>query len=130
MQHHKTHSTALIIMAHGSRQAAANEEFQALVNTIDQHNLAYTSIHHCFLELAQPDLHSAVNAALKNNVSAIDVYPLFFNQGNHVQRDIPKQIAEIKQQYPKLTIQALDYFGCHPSLGQIIAEHIVHQKSE
>lgn len=117
----------LVIMGHGSRKAQANDEFKYVVENIELDSLPYHCVNHCFLELATPSLASVVEHAVIENYTHIDLYPLFFNCGNHVARDIPKQIQDIKDQYPTITIKQLDYFGMHRGLPDTIAQHVLQQ---
>ncbi|MRT95061.1 sirohydrochlorin chelatase, partial [Ancylomarina sp. 16SWW S1-10-2] len=56
-----------------------------------------------------------------------DLYPLFFNRGNHVTRDIPAQIAQTQEQHKGCVIRQLDYFGKFEQLGNSVVEHIQEQ---
>ena len=128
---------ALLIMAHGSRKQAANEEFTQLVSHIRQRvmsdisgklsKLHYDTVSHCFLEIAEPRLATAVKDHIVLGYSEFDVYPLFFNNGHHVSRDIPHQVETIKQQH-SIIIRQLNYFGSYTLLGERLLDHVITQK--
>ena len=90
-------SKALLIMAHGSRSETANDEFRALVERVAEAAHAsgqeYVAVIPCFLELAKPSLIEAIQQLEHQPVEAVQLYPLFFNKGKHVGRDIPAQIT-------------------------------------
>jgi sirohydrochlorin ferrochelatase len=119
-------SKVLLIMAHGSRREAANDEFRALVAQIAQTLEGYREVRAIFLELAVPDLAQACAelAGTGEEVTHIDLYPLFFNQGKHVERDIPAQIAQVQQGYPQLSVRQLPYFGSSAQLAGLVVQHI------
>ncbi len=117
----------LIIMAHGSRKEAANQEFITLVEAMKNNPLDYHRIEHCFLEIASPNLQTTVENLLNEGQTQFDLYPLFFNQGNHVSRDIPKQIQHIQERYPNCHIKQLSYFGQYQQLQETIGQHINEQ---
>jgi len=123
---------ALIIMAHGSRRAAANEEFFNLVKKIGNETSGaaqkYCVILPALLEQAPPTLLQ-VCQNLPENVSHIDVYPLFFNQGRHVEKDIPAQVAEVMDALPEKSVQLLTYFGQSDGLAALVLDHITEQSS-
>lgn len=139
-----TAKSTLLIMAHGSRKAAANREFLQLVNSLQAQQLGYSSIVGCFLELASPNLVQAIAACfedvclgdaclegarleaehLEENQTQFELYPLFFNGGNHIKRDIPAQIQQAQQQFPHIQIQQRPYFGSSPLLAQWITQHL------
>ncbi len=120
-----TDHKALIIMAHGSRRAEANEEFFTLVAQIDTNNDLYNIVKPALLEQAPPTLLQACQT-LPDQITHVDVYPLFFNQGRHVERDIPAQVAEVIEAMPDKSFRLLDYFGKSPSLANFVIEQITH----
>ncbi|NIB43972.1 sirohydrochlorin cobaltochelatase [Pseudomaricurvus alkylphenolicus] len=118
---------ALIIMAHGSRRDSANQEFFALVETIDHTSDDYDHCRPALLEQAPPTLLQACQA-LPEHIEAIDVYPLFFNCGRHVEKDIPQQVAEVMEAMPEKNIRLLEYFGRSQGLADLVLGHIFAQK--
>lgn len=120
---------ALLIMAHGSRSDVANDEFRQLVAKVALNNSQYSVVLPCFLELAAPSLMAAMQQVDNQPVEQVDLYPLFFNRGKHVGRDIPHQVAQAQQQYPHLPIQLLDYFGQADALPELLLSHISQQTS-
>lgn len=125
-----THSAALIIIAHGSRLSAANDEFFQLVEAVGTSTGAYQWTLPAFLEAAQPTLLQACDKAIALGASRIDVYPLFFNQGRHVGKDIPALVAEAMDQHPERDIRLLDYFGSHPGMAESICTHLQTQSPD
>ncbi|MFT5116913.1 MAG: sirohydrochlorin ferrochelatase [Kiritimatiellia bacterium] len=119
----------LIIMAHGSRKTEANNEFEQLIKVMSTQGLDYIMIKHCFLEMAEPNLPSVIEECLSLGYKQFDLYPLFFNQGNHVSRDIPEQIQAVQQQHPECSVRQLDYFGSFDQLAHGITEHIYRQNT-
>lgn len=119
----------LLIMGHGSRRTEANQEFQQLVANINAEQLPYDAIRFCFLELTEPRLNTAIDQAIADHYSDIDLYPMFFNHGNHVGRDIPEDIAEVCQQHPHLNLRQLDYFGLFQGLADTINQHVLQQQA-
>jgi sirohydrochlorin ferrochelatase len=57
-------------------------------------------------------------------VETVQVYPLFFNKGKHVSRDIPDQVEEARQRHPHLRIELLEYFGNAGGLVSLVRDHI------
>ena len=120
-------SHALLIMAHGSRSEQANDEFRALVDKVAQQLPDYSAVLPCFLELARPSLNEALQQLAHQPVQQVQLYPLFFNRGKHVGRDIPAQIEEARQRFPGFDIRHLDYFGNADALATLVSEHIRQQ---
>lgn len=115
----------LIVIAHGSRLEAANLEFTATVSTIDYAALGYDSIAGAFLEAASPSLEQAVGRIdEQTDASSVDVYPMFFNKGRHVEQDLPSLVQGLTSKYSHIEFRLLPYFGSYTALGTAIAEHI------
>lgn len=117
---------ALIIMAHGSRRASANEEFFAFVESVTASAHDYACVKPALLEQAAPTLLQASHN-LPDDITHIDVYPLFFNQGKHVEKDIPAQVVEVMEAHPDKTVDLLTYFGRAEGLGALVLNHISAQ---
>ncbi|MEP5230516.1 MAG: CbiX/SirB N-terminal domain-containing protein [Alloalcanivorax sp.] len=121
-------SKALLIMAHGSRSETANDEFRALVDTVAESAHAagqeYVAVLPCFLELATPSLIEAIQQLEHQPVKTVQLYPLFFNKGKHVGKDIPAQIEEARERFPDLEIELLEYFGNARGLASLVLQHI------
>ncbi len=117
-------SRALIVIAHGSRSRAANEEFKQVLAKLDGGTLGYAHIEAAFLEAAAPSLNAVVECLSICPVDSIDVYPLFFNCGRHVSRDIPALIESIGGQYPDISLSLLPYFGSFNGLATVMSQHI------
>ncbi|MGS2717329.1 sirohydrochlorin chelatase [Eionea flava] len=128
MMSEKSNKTVLIVMAHGSRKSEANQEFEALARDIATQSHGYAAVKPCFLELATPKLADAVEACIGAGHTRFDVYPLFFNQGNHVTKDIPRQITQLQTQYPHCHFHCLEYFGLYKQLSQQVLVHIDQQR--
>lgn len=118
-------SRVLIVIAHGSRIEAANLEFTAMVQTIDYAALGYDNIAGAFLEAASPSLELAVSTLDEQKAAThIDIYPMFFNKGRHVEQDIPNLVQLLTARHSAIAFRLLPYFGSYPALGTAIGHHI------
>jgi len=87
----------------------------------------YVAVLPCFLELAFPSLIEAIQQLEHQPVTTVQLYPLFFNKGKHVGRDIPAQIEDARARFPDLSIELLDYFGNARGLAPLVLRHIAEQ---
>lgn len=115
---------ALAVIAHGSRNQDANKEFLQLVCDLAGVVDDYEAVRGCFLELAEPSLAQAVGELVDSGARHIQVYPLFFNQGKHVARDIPELVAEQQHRFPDHSIELMPYFGSFEGLASMIQTHL------
>ncbi|HCU26003.1 MAG TPA: cobalamin biosynthesis protein CbiX [Deltaproteobacteria bacterium] len=116
----KAKTRAVILIAHGSRAEAANQEIRDLADRLAAQSEAL--IFPAFLELSSPSISEAIDQALAAAPREILVLPYFLTQGRHVQEDIPKILAEKAHAYPEIPIKLLDYFGKNPHLTDLLAE--------
>jgi sirohydrochlorin ferrochelatase len=114
----KKKSRALILIAHGSRLEAANEEIRALAQRLEE-KLGYSVIG-AFLELAVPSIPEAVDLALQGEPSEILLLPYFLTQGRHVQEDIPAILAEKARAYPETPLKLLPYLGSREEIFELL----------
>ncbi|WP_423895090.1 sirohydrochlorin chelatase [Candidatus Pelagadaptatus aseana] len=120
--------TALVVIAHGSRRDSANQEFMQLVENLATDKAAqFARVAPAFLEQTSPTLLQACETVIKDGMKKIYVYPLFFNNGRHVGKDIPAQVVEAMEAFPGVEIELMDYFGLAPELGSTIGNHITDQ---
>lgn len=112
-------------MAHGSRVAASNEEVRALAQTLASRvadRYAYTAA--AFLEMAEPSLGAAIEAAVAAGCTEITVLPYFLAAGAHVSRDIPALVRERQLAHPEIEIKLVAYVGSLPGLVELLAHSV------
>ncbi|MCE9624688.1 MAG: CbiX/SirB N-terminal domain-containing protein [Deltaproteobacteria bacterium] len=115
----KNKSRAIVLIAHGSRVEAANEEIRLLASQLQ--DKIETPVVAAFLELASPDIPEGIDLALQKSPREILVLPYFLTQGRHVQEDIPKILADKARAYPETTIRLLPYFGKDLAVLEVLA---------
>jgi sirohydrochlorin cobaltochelatase len=85
-------TTALLLFAHGSSEAAWAEPFRKL-QTIMRTRAPGTIVELAFLERMTPDFETAVAALEKNGVRKIAVAPIFLAMGGHLKNDLPALVS-------------------------------------
>jgi sirohydrochlorin ferrochelatase len=87
---------ALLIVAHGSRRAASNDEVRALTKTVAGKAVTEYELVECaFLELAEPLIPAGVEALIEAGANDITVVPYFLSAGRHVVEDIPAEVNKV-----------------------------------
>lgn len=104
-------NTALILFAHGSRDARWVEPFSRVRQQV-MRQMPDASVDLAFLELMTPDLPTAVGQAVAQGARAVVVVPLFLGQGGHVRRDVPALIDGLRTAHPGISIR------CTPAAGE------------
>lgn len=112
---------ALLLVAHGSRRHASNDEVHALAKVLktqcqDQYDLVKAA----FLELAEPSIPEGIEACAKAGATKVTVLPYFLNSGRHVTEDIPHEVAEAKKQVPNIEIKVVPHIGASDSMIDLL----------
>jgi sirohydrochlorin ferrochelatase len=115
----------LIIIVHGSRREAANEEFRAIVDLVrkDVGDL-YVRVEPAFLDSTSPKLAEAASTLIEAGIVNIDVYPYFLTTGKHADEDIPHLVDVLNAENPGCTLTMLDYLGKCDALVGVLIGHI------
>ncbi|MGK4007856.1 CbiX/SirB N-terminal domain-containing protein [Sorangium sp. So ce1036] len=114
------HDTGLLLIGHGSRDAASNAELEALVA---DYRAARPDVlvRHGYIELATPYLDDAL-AALAAEVARVAVVPLFLYAAGHVKNDIPLALERARAAFPGVRFSAARHLGVHPALAELAFE--------
>ena len=115
----------LLLIAHGSRRSESNQEVRALTEALRQRaGDRFDEVSCAFLELAQPNIPSAIDACVASGASQILVVPYFLSAGRHVAKDIPAEVDAKRAEYPRVEIQLADHLGAMPGIADLILERL------
>ncbi len=110
---------AVLLFAHGSSVEEANRGVHELAREVETRG-PYPYVHAAFLELAQPDLGTAIAQAAEAGFSRILIIPYFLTLGIHLRRDLPNLVGNQKQKHPRLEIEVGQPLEGHPLMASII----------
>jgi len=114
-------SQALLIVAHGSRLEASNQEVWDLTERVEA--LAegrYLSVKCAFLELAEPSIPAGIGDSIANGVEQLLVLPYFLSAGRHVSQEIPEILAREREAYPGVEIELLPHLGAASAIAGLL----------
>ena len=111
-----------MVIAHGSRAGAANDAHRRAVEALDAR--CGPAVRPAFLELAGPDLQTAIDGVVAAGATSVAVLPLFLYPGRHVQEDIPALVAAAQQRHPEVPVRLLESFGARPEVADLLATQI------
>src|SRR5437016_5137888 len=83
--------TGVIVVTHGSVLPEANAMLVRVAEELRQ-RLGTPLIEPCFMDLAEPDIPSAIRVLVGQGCEHIFVYALFLVPGRHLSQDIPRII--------------------------------------
>jgi sirohydrochlorin ferrochelatase len=116
-------SGALLLLAHGSPNPAANAPIYTIAASIRQTG-GYDQVEVAFMELNTPDIPSAIADLVAAGHTQIVALPFFLQLGGHVAEDLPAAIASAQQRHYTTTIALAQHLDYHPLLAHAIADRV------
>ena len=114
-------TTALLLIAHGSRQPEANDDLNALADEMRRSG-AYAVVAASFLELAEPTIEGAGRGCVEVGVDRVILLPYFLSAGVHVRRDLQEQRDRLAAAFPQVEFLLAEPLGPHPLLREIVVQ--------
>ena len=112
----------LLLIAHGSRRQASNDEIRELASKMNAMDTGFDQVDCAFLELAEPSIPDGVRQSIENGSSEVVLLPYFLSAGRHVVEDAPAEVAIVQQEHPEVNITITPYLGCSESMIKLILE--------
>jgi len=114
---------AIVLFAHGSREAAWARPFEEIANRIRSRQPSI-EVKLAYLEIMKPSLSEALGALAAKEVSSVRVVPVFFGLGGHVREDLPRLVAAARTAHPQLQITLEKPIGEERAVTDAIADFI------
>ncbi len=114
-------NTALLLIAHGSRQPEANDDLHALAEEM-RRSEEYAVVEASFLELAEPSIDAAGRRCVAQGTARVILLPYFLSAGVHVQRDLQEHRDRLEKAFPRVEFVLAQPLGRHPLLREIVAQ--------
>jgi len=111
-------SDALLIAAHGSRDAAGIREFWAFASAWQQ--LRPDRLQAAgFLEFERPTIGEAIDDLADRGAERIVVVPAMLMAAGHVKNDVPSEIHRGRLRHPDIALQMARPLDIHPALLEL-----------
>jgi len=110
----------LLIIAHGSRRMASNDEVREVARRFDLQEHDFDKVSSAFLELDEPSIPQGLINAIKEGATEIVVLPYFLSAGRHVSEDIPALVDSVVQKYSDVSIKLAPYLGASDAMPSIL----------
>ncbi len=121
-------SAGIVVLGHGSSsEAGTANEFLVDLAAMIREKTGALLVETAYLNRRsqRPGLKEAVEKLVARGAKKIMVAPVFLTCGQHVQKDIPEEIEELKSVYgDKVDIRLARCIGADPRLAEIVAERI------
>ena len=111
----------MLLIAHGSRRKASNEEVRELARRVEKMPQSpYARVIPAFLELAEPDIPTGIALCEETGAKDVIVVPYFLSAGRHVAEDIPREVEEAAKAHPNLRIRLAEHIGQHDAMPDLL----------
>jgi sirohydrochlorin ferrochelatase len=114
---------AIVLIAHGSRNAEANADATYFAEQL-QHAGVASQVIAAYLELAEPTIPQGVETVLANKPQLVVLLPYFLSAGVHVRRDITDMCLQFKESHPRTNFHLAEPIGRHHLMGTILADRL------
>ena len=115
--------TAVLLIAHGSRHPAANEDLVGLAARLAGEG-TYPIVEPSFLELAEPGIGAGGDRCVARGAGRVLLVPYFLSAGVHMLRDLAAAREELRRRHPGVAFELGPPLGPHPLLDRLVAERI------
>ena len=115
-------ATALLLIAHGSRHAEANDDLHHLATELRRRGQAVVEA--AFLELADPGIDTAAERCVAQGGEVVVLVPYFLSAGVHVRRDLTAAQERLAQRFPGVRFLLAEPLGRHPLLLDVVADRV------
>ncbi len=95
---------AIILLAHGARDARWGEPFQRVADRV-RAAAPDLAVELAYLDYLPPSLEEAVQRLADRGARSVRVVPLFFGRGGHLREDVPRKVAAIAAELPRVAIE-------------------------
>lgn len=122
---------ALLVVAHGSRRQASNEEVRALARRVaEMAQGRFPLVEAAFLELADPSIPEGIHRCIAQGAEEVVVVPYFLSAGRHVSEDIPGEVEKARRAHPGKRLVIAPYLGAAPEVAELMMAIAAHAEAE
>jgi len=115
--------TAVLLIAHGSRRADANDDLPRLAEVVRQHS-PYPLVEISYLELAQPSIPEGAERCVAWGAETVLLLPYFLSAGAHAAGDLDRFRRELSDDYPDVTFRLCQPLGLHRLMVEIVLDRL------
>jgi sirohydrochlorin ferrochelatase len=112
-------TTALLLIAHGSREPEANADLHHAVAALRARGRA---VEGAFLEMAEPDIDQGGLRCVGLGARRVVLVPYFLSAGVHVRHDLAAARDRLAARFPAVEFLLAEPLGRHPSLLDVLEE--------
>ncbi|AVS77816.1 cobalamin biosynthesis protein CbiX [Paracidovorax avenae] len=111
----------VVLFAHGSRDPLWRAPIEAVEARMRQ-QAPRLEVRCAYLELAEPDLPTAVRELAARGVRRLTVVPMFLGTGKHAREDLPQLVQALRAGHPDMAITVQGAIGEDARMTALMAE--------
>jgi sirohydrochlorin ferrochelatase len=112
-------TTAILLIAHGSRSAEANADLHQIAAALRARGEVVVP---SFLELAAPNIDEGGRMCVQAGADRVVLVPYFLSAGVHVRRDLVEARKRLQEEFPQVAFVLAEPLGPHPLLVELVAQ--------
>ena len=116
-------NTAVLLIAHGSRRATANDDLVELARQVAARQ-PFVHVQVAYLELAEPTICRGGQACVEHGAQRVLMLPYFLSAGVHVDSDLQNHRNELAAQFPDVAFVICPHLGLHPLMVDIVMSRL------
>jgi sirohydrochlorin ferrochelatase len=116
-------TTAVLLIAHGSRRAAANHDLVIVADQLREQS-DYSIIVPSYLELAEPSIPEGTRQCVDAGADHVLMMPYFLSAGSHVTRDLERFRNKASAEFKSVKFDLCPPLGLHPLMLQIVKDRL------
>lgn len=120
MNTESSHKSAVVLIGHGSRRAAANADFERYVAAYRARR-PDLDVSHAFLEQAEPVPGEALRAAA-GRAQRVVALPFLLFRSAHAASDLPRAVTPLRREFPEVRFEIGAVLGAHRRLAELAYE--------
>jgi sirohydrochlorin ferrochelatase len=118
-----TLTTAILLIAHGSREPVANADLEHVAAALRNRGCCDIAIA-SFLDLAEPDIITGGRLCAAAGAERVVMVPYFLSAGTHVRRDLVKARDQLAELFPRVSFLLAEPLGRHPLMIDVVVDRI------
>lgn len=116
-------TTAVLLIAHGSRRAGANQDLFDLAERLAASG-PHAIVQASFLELAEPNILEGGTRCVDRGAGRVLMVPFLLSAGVHLRRDLTAAREALAARHPGVAFVLGEALGPHPLLDRLVVERV------
>lgn len=118
-----TPRVAVLLIAHGSRRQAANDDLSQLAAILRARGI-FPIVETAYLELVPPDIPTAAARCAVLGASRVKMLPYFLSAGGHAVDDLEAHRRNLAAMFPHIEFELCPPLGVHPLMVEIVLDRL------